>query len=84
MDTQDNTAAAATGARISVNLIDAIDLLNEARQINEAAHMACMSMHDRQQRDAMQRIIGLCSDILTNVTGNLEVVRAETREGGAI
>ncbi len=83
MDTKDNTATAAGGARISLNLIDAIDLLREARDINEAAFMACNNIANRRHQAALQRIIGMSGDIMRHVSENLEVIRADAREGGA-
>ena len=83
MNSKTDSTTASGGARISLNLIDAIDLLAEARQVNEAAFMACASIHNRQHQDALQQVLALCGDTLRNVADNLDAIRAEAMEGGA-
>ncbi|MGV8833277.1 MAG: hypothetical protein ACOH2N_14985 [Devosia sp.] len=83
MDAQTNITPSKTGAISMRNLIDAIDLLHEAQQVNEAAFMACGSLAIRSQKEALQRVLAMCGDILKNVADTLEVIRAEVREGGA-
>ncbi|MBN9334910.1 hypothetical protein [Devosia sp.] len=83
MNSKENSTTGSGGARISLNLIDAIDLLAEARQVNQAAFMACASIHNRQHQEALQQVLSLCGETLRNVSENLDALRAEAREGGA-
>lgn len=79
----ENSTTTSGGARISLNLLDAIDFLREAMDINQAAFMACDSIRNKQQQEALQRILSMSGDIMRNVSENLEVIRAEAQEGGA-
>lgn len=43
-------------------LIDAIDLLNEARLMAEAAYLACSGMQLKQEASALQAVVGVYAD----------------------
>lgn len=83
MNSKENSTPAPFDARTALNLLDVADLLTEARQLNEAAFMACVSITDRQQQGALQQVLAMCGDIMRNVADNLDALQTEAREGGA-
>lgn len=83
MNSKENSTGASGGARTPLSLIDAIDLLNEAREINEAAFMACLGINDRKAKGALQRLLSVCGDTMGMAAGSLETLRAGAQEGGS-
>ena len=59
------------------DLIDAIDILNEARDLNEAAFMAAEGLKTAQHRNALTRLSCTIADRLKDVDALLNSIRAE-------
>lgn len=60
------------------DLIDAIDLLAEANDLNEAAFMAISAITNKAHRNAMERLIGTIGDRITSVDGLLNGLLPDT------
>lgn len=61
------------------DMIDAIDQLNVARLMAEAAYLACGGMQLRQEGHAMQAVIGAVCDNIKDALGKLEAAQEVTK-----
>lgn len=60
-------------------LLDAIDLLNEARQMAEAAFLACDGLQIKQEGNAMRAIVGAYADRTKDALEMLEAAHERGR-----
>lgn len=69
-------------AKVSTQLLDATNLLDEAINLLEAGFMAAADVPDRRMRDALRGLLGKAGDIARASSVELSAEIARMREGG--
>lgn len=82
MDTQKNISISRAGATPLKTLVDAMDLMGEAKHFTEAAYMACEGLSS-DTRGALQQVLGASADVIKSALEKIEEVRAHLNDGGA-